>query len=211
MKQFIKYFLIILLLSQYSFGITKEYYQDKYDTTKKLYAGSILSNNKKDEIKYLKDLIRYADKLGLDTLKYQKELNRIDTSTVLENKVQTKSILEPLRSKYTIESVVQDENSISIHFYSNIDKSFIKFSERKNGKYFFDEFDLKGNFKDAKPTKLAIKGVDKIVIYQRDENTLRISLKDSINLNTIYIVQEKSITIKVLDLEKQPLPKQTNN
>jgi len=210
LRQLIKIFLIIILVSQYSFGLTKEYYKDKYDTTKRLYLGAIMSNDKVKEVEYLRKLIRYADKLKLNTLKYKKELNRIDTSTVVKKKVRTTSYLKKIvkkqkirKSKYTIKSVIQNVNSITINFYKNIDKSFINFEERKKKKYFYDEFSIKGNFKDAKPTKLFIKGVSKIIIYQYKKNILKISLRDKYNLKTIYIIGKKSITIKVLDLNKK--------
>ena len=210
MKQLIKLFLIVILISQYSFALSKEYYKDKYDTTKRLYLGAIMSNDRAKEVDYLKKLIRYADKLNLNTLKYQKELNRIDTSTIIKNKVQTTSYLNPpvikpkvVKSQYTIKSVTQDINSISIDFYEDIDKSFIDFDERKDKNYFYDEFNIKGSFKDARPTKLFIKGVNKITIYQYKDDILRISLRDKRNLKTIYIVGKKRIIIKVLDLNKK--------
>jgi N-acetylmuramoyl-L-alanine amidase len=176
-----------------------------------------MSNDKAKEVEYLKKLIRYADKLNINTLKYQKELNRIDTTTVIKNKVQTKSYLKPkvikakvskpkiIKPEYTIQSVTQDINSITINFYENINKSYIDFVEKKEGKYFYDEFNMNGNFKDARPTKLFIKGVNKITIYQYKKDILRIQLRDRINLKTIYIIGKKSITIKVLDLEKKPV------
>lgn len=207
MRQLIKFFLIVILLSQYSFALTKEYYKDKYDTTKRLYLGAIMSNDKAKEVEYLKKLIRYADKLDINTLKYQKELNRIDTATIIQNKVQTKSYLKPqiIKPQFTIKSVTQDTSSITIEFYENIDKSYIDFDERKDEKYFYDEFNIKGSFKDANPTKLFIKGVNKITIYQYNEDILRISLRNQINLKTIYIIGQKSIIIKVLDLDKKPV------
>lgn len=207
MKQLIKLFLIVIFIFQYSFALSKEYYKDKYDTTKRLYLGAIMSNDRAKEVDYLKKLIRYADKLNLNTLKYQKELNRIDTSTIIKNKVQTTSYLKPpvkkpkvVKSQYTIKSVTQDINSITIDFYEDIDKSFIDFDERKDKNYFYDEFNIKGSFKDAKPTKLFIKGVNKITIYQYKDDILRISLRDKSNLKTIYIIAKKRIIIKVLDL-----------
>jgi N-acetylmuramoyl-L-alanine amidase len=202
-------------VSQYSFALTKEYYKDKYDTTKRLYLGAIMSNDRAKEVEYLRKLIRYADKLDLNTLKYQKELNRIDTSTVIKNKVETKSYLKPpvikaevskpkiIKQEFSIQSVTQDINSITINFYDEIDKSFIDFVEKKENNYHYDEFNINGNFKDARPTKLFIKGVNKITIYQYKKDILRIQLRDTTNLKTIYIIRKKSITIKVLDLDEK--------
>jgi len=207
LKQLIKFFLIVILVSQYSFALTKEYYKDKYDTTKRLYLGAIMSNDRAKEVEYLKKLIRYADKLNINVLKYQKELNRIDTTTVIKNKVQTKSYLKPkiIKPIYSIKSVKQGINSITITFYENINKSYIDFVEKKDKKYFYDEFNIKGEFKDAKPTKLFIKGVNKITIFQYKEDILRIFLRNKTNLKTIYIIGKNSIIIKVLDLDKKPV------
>ena len=101
-----------------------------------------MSDNKAKEVDYLKKLIRYGDKLKLNTTKYKRELNRIDKNTVLKNPIQTKSILKP---KYTIKSVMQDKNSITINFYNRINKSYIKFSEKKKKRTYYDEFDIKGS------------------------------------------------------------------
>jgi len=204
----LKLFLITILLFSSSYSITKEYYKEKYETTKKLYLRAIMSNNKTKEIEYLKKLIRYGDKIKVDTLKYKRELNRLDKKAVLKKPLQTKSILKPkkpkkVKTKYTISSVRQDKNSITIAFNKKINKSYIDFNEKKDKKYYYDEFDLKGNFKDATPTKLAMFGVDKITIYQYKKNILRISFKNRKNLKTIYIVSGNKIIIKVLDLNKK--------
>jgi len=208
LKLLIKTFLITLLLFQYSFAASKKYYQDKYNSTKKLYLGAIMSNNKAKEIEYLKKLITYADELNMDTLKYQKELNRIDTQTIVKSKVQTKSYLKP---QFSIKSVIQDKNTIRINFYNKINKSYIDFNEKKDGRYHYDEFDIKGSFKDAKPTKLSIKGIDRITIYQYKKNTLRISMKNKTNLHTIYIIGKNSIIIKVLGVNKKVSKKSATN
>ncbi|MEA2018792.1 MAG: N-acetylmuramoyl-L-alanine amidase [Campylobacterota bacterium] len=199
MNKTVKLFLIFLIFSSSLFAISNKYYKDKFEVTKKLYLNSIMSNNKLKEINYLKKLIRYGDKLNINTTKYKRELNRIDKNTVLRSPLKTKSILKP---KYTIKSVVQDKNSITINFYKNINKSYIKFSERKDRRSYYDEFDLKGSFKGAAPMKLSIFGVDKIKIFQYKKNTLRISLKNRKNLKTIYLVNKKQIIIKVLNLRK---------
>jgi len=213
LKQLIQFFLIVILLSQYSFSSEKEYYKNRYDTTKRLYLGAIMSNDKKKEIQYLKKLIHYANKLNIHTLKYQKELNRIDTSTIVKNKVETKFYFKPkkIKKKFTIKSVKQGINSITINFYENIDKSYIDFNEEKKQKYFYDVFNIRGNFKDAKPTKLFIKGVAKIRVSQVSKNTLQISMKDKTNLKTIYIIGKKSIIIKVLDLRIKASKKIVSN
>lgn len=79
-------------------------------------------------------------------------------------------------SKYTIKSVIDENNQIIITFNTNVTKDYVKFYEKfKNTTQ--DIYELKGNFKDAFPTKLKIDGVKEIVIKQEDKNTLKILLK----------------------------------
>jgi N-acetylmuramoyl-L-alanine amidase len=198
LNKIVKTFIIFILLSQSVFAIESKYFHDKFNVTKKLYLGSIMSSNKKKEIEYLKKLIRYGEKLNVSTLKYKRELNRLDTRTVIKNK--TKSVLH---KTYSITSVVQSSNSIIINFNKKINSSYIDFEEKKVGKLYYDEFYLKGNFKKASPTKLSIKGVDKISIYQKKNNLLSLVLKHRNNLKTIYIINKNQIVIKILNLNNQ--------
>ena len=192
-----KIFLIIVLLTQSLFALGNKYYQEKFDTTKKLYLGSIMVNDKKKEIEYLKKLIRYGKKLNTNTLKYKKELNRLDKTSIIKNRVTT----SVLQKKYSITSVTQTKNSITINFNKNINKSYIDFNELKKGNLYYDEFLLKGNFKDAIPTKLKMDGIYKISVYQKRNNVLSIVLKNRTNLKTIYLINKRQIIIKVLNLK----------
>jgi len=202
----VKTFIIFILLSQSVFAIDNKYYQNKFNATKKLYLGSIMSSDKNKEIEYLKKLIQYGNKLQISTWKYKKELNRLDKKPIIRNK--TKSIL---RKTYSIKSVTQSSNSITINFNKKINSSYIDFQEKKVGKNYYDEFYLKGNFKDAKPTKLSIKGVDKISIYQKKKNLLSLVFKHRRNLKTIYIINKSQIIIKVLNLKKTYTQKRKPN
>ena len=202
MSSIVKTFIITILLSQGLFAIGNKYFQEKYNTTKKLYLGSIMSNDKQKEIEYLKKLIRYGNKLRVNTIKYKRELNRLDNTPILTNKV--KSVLY---KKHLIKSVVQSQNSITITFNKNINSSYIKFHEKKVGKLYFDEFSFKGNFKDASPTKLFMKGVYKISVYQKRKNLLTVVLKNKKNLKTIYIINKNKIIIKVLNLKSRYIAK----
>jgi len=212
LKLILKLFFIFILISQTTYALGSKYYQEKFDTTKKLYLGAIMSSEKKKEIEYLKKLVRYGKKLHVDTNKYERELNRLDKSIILKNisnkKFKTKVKYKPkpkakAKSKpskiYTVSSVIQNKNSIIINFNKTINKKYIDFDEEKKGKFFYDIFKIKGNFKDASPTKLSIKGVHKIRIYQKKYNQLMIDFKDTQNLKTIYIIHKRQIVIKVLD------------
>lgn len=136
-------------------------------------------------------------------------MNKYNGSISSNNKIEpikkiTKPTIKelPNSSKYTIRSVESRDNMVIIDFYSKITKDFVKFYEQsvKNGHQ--DIYDIKGNFRDAYPTKLAIDGVKQIVINQEDSKTLRILFEDNKNLKTIYFVNNKRLVLKVLDVKK---------
>lgn len=192
----VKTFLIFILFFQFIFAAESKYFQEKFNITKKLYLGSVMTDNKNKEIEYLKELIKYGEKLNRNTLSYKRELNRIDRSSIIKNK--TKSVL---KKTYTIKDVTQSHNTITINFAKQIDSSYIDFKELKKGNLHHDEFVLKGNFKNAYPTKLSMESVDKISIYQKKDNMLSIIFKNKKNLKTIYIINKNKIVIKVLDIQ----------
>lgn len=238
----IKFFLITFLLLQYSYAAPSKYIQNKFNVTKKLYLNAIMTNNKAKEIEHLKKLIRYGDKLDIDTIKYQRELNRIDNTTIVKkNIVKTKSVLKKpvkkvipkkvtyikpqktqkqkyslkdlfkvkpkLKKHYSIKTVKQDKNTVIIKFDKNINSSYLEFVEKKDKRKYYDDFYIRGNFKDAKPTKLSIFGVDRIIVSQYKKNILKISFTNRKNLKTIYIINKNQIIIKVLDNLKASVKK----
>ena len=214
MKRIVLFFLIAIFLSQSTFALSKDYYQERFNQTKKEYLSAIMSANRSSEIEALKKLVKYGTKLNLNTSKYQKELNRLDGSSSVTNPASTKSYLTPPKKvaspkskRYTIKSVTQTSNSVIITFNKNINKTYIDFFERRDRNYFYDEFDIKGTFKDASPTKLKMDGVNKITIYQKNKNILRILFRDRSNLSTIYIILKNKIIIKVLGKGKKVPPK----
>ncbi len=91
---------------------------------------------------------------------------------------------------------VQD-NAILINFSHNISKKHLKFSEYKKSTYFYDDFQLKGNFKDASPTKIKINGINKIRISQEKYNSLKLSIRNKYNTKSIYIFNKRQIIIKL--------------
>ena len=173
------------------------------------YLRAVLNNDKKNEIKYLKDLVRYGDKLRLDTKRYEKELTQynqpIIKKQIKKNKYQPKNL-----KRYSIQSVTADSNSIRIDFNHYVSKKDLKFFELKYKNINKDVFDIKGRFKDAKPTKLSINGVNKITVSQYKYNTLRISLSNNIDLKTYYIINRKSIIIKIKNISKSKSQKKAS-
>ncbi|MEA3352730.1 MAG: N-acetylmuramoyl-L-alanine amidase [Campylobacterota bacterium] len=198
---FIKLGIILILFQCFVFG-ADSFYQNKYNASKKQYLGAVVSGNKLKEIKYLKELINYGSHLNINTLKYKKELNRLDKNTSLKKKVTTSFKLKP---RYTIKSVTNDKNSIIISFNRNIDNSYIDFYEKKYDNFRRDYFDIKGSYKHAKNKKIKLSNVDKTVIYQHKQNILRIYIQKKKDPKTIYIINKNQLVIKHLtpNYEKQ--------
>ncbi|MEA3288767.1 MAG: N-acetylmuramoyl-L-alanine amidase [Campylobacterota bacterium] len=189
-------FLLLILFQCFLFG-GSNYYQGKFDSTKKQYLGAVVSGNKDKEIKYLKDLINYGKHLGINTLKYKKELNRLDKTSDLKKKITTSFKLEP---KYNIKSVKHDKNSIIITFNQNIDSSYINFFEKKYKHYHRDYFDINGRYQYAKSKKITLKNVDKTIIYQHKKDILRIYIQNKKDPKTLFLTNKNQIIIKHIDI-----------
>jgi N-acetylmuramoyl-L-alanine amidase len=154
-----------------------------------------MSNDKKKEIEYLKKLIIYGDKLEhINTLKYKRELNRLDKSVVVKNKVHTISRLKP---QYTIKNISETKNTIIITFNKNINSSYLKFYEKRENGIYRDYFDIKGNYKYAKIKEIELSGINKTKIAQIKNGLLRIYLEHKENPKSLYMINKNQIIIKV--------------
>jgi len=201
-----------LVMGKFTF-LNASGYSSKFYISKQNYVTAVLHDNQKKEIKYLKKLIKYGSILKKDVSKYKKELYRLDkTATYIEktyskkikfkkqyNKKSSKSSkLISKNSKYNITSVYTKDNSIVINFKNKITIKTLKFFEIKKKNKYIDVFDIQGRFKDASPTKLKIKNVNRIKISQYRHKTLRISVMNKYNLKTFYVINKKQIIIKLL-------------
>lgn len=183
------------------------------------YLKAVLNNDRTKEIENLKILIQTGTSLDKNVKKYEKELKKYNITfnpkkTIIEplkvDKIDTiEKIDEPKISKidlnnnlYTIESVEDEDNSIIVTFKTNISKDFVKFYEKTEKNAYQDIYDIKGNFKDAFPTKLSLDGVKQIVIKQVDPKKLQILFEDKRNLKTVYNVNQNILKISLLEDEK---------
>ncbi len=193
---------------------------------------AVLNNNQNKEIQSLQILIDRGKRLNLNVTKYEKELRKYNGSLIKSVKpkaikIEKSKKIEPIKidkiktikkakiskyninnSKYTIKSVRDENNQIIITFNTNITKDYVKFYEKRIKNATQDIYELKGNFKDAFPTKLKIAGVKQIVIKQENKNTLKILFEDKRNLKTVYHVNKNIVKITVLGLNKNT-PKKT--
>jgi len=176
------------------------------------YLRAVLSSDIKKEEKYLKELISVGKKLQYNTTKYQNELKKIHSkkTIVKKNLLKKASVKKSVKktstynkSKYTIKSVYTKNNTIVVTFNKHINNKYLTFFELHYKKLSKDVFDIKGNFKDAKPSKLSINGIDRISIAQNKKDILRIVLSHKTNLKTTYSFNKKSIIIKIHNLSKK--------
>ena len=171
------------------------------------YLKAVLNDNSKLEERYLKELVYIGGKLNMNTSKYKQELKKFSTSkkaiskTKIIKKKSTAKKKTSKPSKYNIKSVYTKQNQIIINFTHKVTSNHIKFFEQHYKNLHKDVFHIKGRFKDASPTKLKIKGLDKITISQYKYNTLKISIANKKNAKTIYQINRNQIIIKVLNLK----------
>jgi N-acetylmuramoyl-L-alanine amidase len=165
------------------------------------YLKAILRKDSQSKIKELKRLIILGEKLNKDT---RPDVKKLEILLKRKNKsFKAVKVSKEINSKYSIKSVYTKNNTIIINFNTKISKNHINFFELKRGSIYKDVFDIKGNFKDAKPTVLKLSSVKKISIGQFKDKTLRIVLADERNLKTFYTIKEKQLIINIRDLNQK--------
>ena len=174
-------------------------YKQKYEQAKTNYINAVFNDSKKNEIKSLKQLIIYGNKLKIETSKYTKELKSLVNDS--KSKVNIKKLFQNTSGKNTINSVTVVDNRIIISFRHKISSRYIKFYEDEKGKFKRDNFDIVGIYKEANKLKLRmpkVSDVEKIIIFTKKQKKIQVSLLGNKNLETIYIIENKKIIIKVL-------------
>jgi hypothetical protein len=160
-------------------------YTANYSKYKKEYFASILKNDKEKEIKSLKRLIYYANKLKKPTYRYRKELKLLSSNIKKINIYKNKKNKKSRYKKYTIKSIEIRDNLILINFKNKVSRRLISFNEERSGGYYRDNFDIKGMINGVNKLKLKMQKVNslsKIVVYKKSRNTMRLSLRSNITI-----------------------------
>jgi N-acetylmuramoyl-L-alanine amidase len=106
-------------------------------------------------------------------------------------------------TKNSIRQIYTDQDSLTVRFNKNFNKNMVKYLVvRSKGKY-IHRFDIKGVYKYANPIKLDIPNLDKVTIYQKSKNLLRVDFVNDSRFKTIYIVNKRSLVVKLRDLQKK--------
>ncbi|MFA7091682.1 MAG: N-acetylmuramoyl-L-alanine amidase [Arcobacteraceae bacterium] len=119
---------------------------------------------------------------------------------VAKNTPTTTSPSTAKQSKYSIESITNDENTITVNFNKNITQNDIKGFELNDTKSHRTVFDITGTFGQASQTKLQINEIQRISVGQFKPDVVRITLANNSILETAYTLEKNKIIIKILNI-----------
>lgn len=181
--------------------------EQQYKEARIEFLKSSLRKDDNQKIDDLKKIIELGKKLNKDVRPDEKKLAVLNKSIkVINNKniesAQTSSNNKQNKEKqsnllYSIKNVTTSNNSIVVDFNVDIKEDDIKFFELKPSPLYRDVFDIKGYFKDALATKLAIQGVEQITIGQFQPDVLRIVISGNNNPETSYKITKRQLIIDV--------------
>ena len=181
--------------------------EQQYKEARIEFLKSSLRKDDNQKIDDLKKIIELGKKLNKDVRPDEKKLAVLNKSIkVINNKniesTQTSSNNKQNKEKqsnllYSIKNVTTSNNSIVVDFNVDIKEDDIKFFELKPSPLYRDVFDIKGYFKDALATKLAIQGVEQITIGQFQPDVLRIVISGDVNPETSYKITKRQLIIDV--------------
>ena len=177
------------------------------------YLNALIEKNDQKKVEELEKIILLGEQLNKDVTPDRKKLEILQKRSTKSNntkndgiysaKVEAPKQNESTNSSsnndlyYSIKSVYTSGNTVIVDFNVDIEEKDIKFFELNQKTVNKDVFDIKGYFKDAAPTRLAINGIDRIAIGQFKPDVLRIVLSDKKNLNTSYVVNKKQVIISI--------------
>jgi N-acetylmuramoyl-L-alanine amidase len=100
-------------------------------------------------------------------------------------------------TKNSIKSITAEDNKITIKFNKDYSRKDMKYLAYKYNNSYEDVFDIKGKFKYVVPTRLSIKNIDRIIVSQKDSNTIRIKIRDKKDAKVNYILRKRELVIKI--------------
>lgn len=118
----------------------------------------------------------------------------------LEKQEQKEVSNEFIDEKNSIRQITADENSITVRFNKAFSKRMLNYAVIRHKGKNVHRFDIQGVYAHAKPIKLSINNLEKITIYQKNKKQLRIDLINESKFSSMYIVNDKSLVIKLSNL-----------
>ena len=132
------------------------------------------------------------------------EIKTSETKIETIQKPQTENIKENIDkdnpyidSKNSIRSITSSNDRIIVKFNNDYSRKDMKYLAYKYNNSYEDVFDIKGKYAYTRPTKLSIDNIDRVIVSQRDDNTVRIKIRDKKDAKVNYILKKRELIIKI--------------
>ena len=106
-------------------------------------------------------------------------------------------------TKNSIRQIYTDDNNIIVKFNESFNKKMLNYAVVKQKGKYVHRFDIQGIYEHASPIKLSINNLEKITVYQKNKKQLRIDLINDSKFNLIYVVNDRSLVIKLSNLNNK--------
>ena len=196
---------------------------EKFQYAKKNYITAVFKNDKKNEVKFLKELIEYGKKTKQDIAKYKQELHRI--SSIDPKKTKKISVVSDQSKKnqaqkdkskqnqdfFLIKTIRNISKGISIDFSRDVTNEDFVFSKKQENDLIIYEFLIHTSMERLFENPLELEGVDEVELVTMGSRYL-IRFKSKIDPLIYYgfyknqlIVRSKIKTSKQESVENSEL------
>lgn len=170
----------------------------------------VLSNDKNIQTSYKIDKRQIV--ISLDNLEKNQNTNiNKQNEIVVEKKNEEKNITNEINvdTQNPIRSISSNENKIIVKFNKNYEKKNIKQFSQKNGANFEYTFDIDGKYKYTEPTKLQIDNIDRIIVNNNPNNSVRIKISNQEKPKITYSLSPRELIINISAIAKTNNKKET--
>ncbi len=191
------------------------------------YLKAVMQKDKQLKITELQNIISIGEKLKKDVTPDKKKLEiligRENKSKAVTTSTQNKNVIiekKQIEDKNTsneinvdtqnpIRSISSNENKIIVKFNKNYEKKNIKQFSQKNGANFEYTFDIDGKYKYTEPTKLQIDNIDRIIVNNNPNNSVRIKISNQEKPKITYSLSSRELIINISAIAKTNNKKET--
>ncbi|MBP9490982.1 MAG: N-acetylmuramoyl-L-alanine amidase [Aliarcobacter sp.] len=191
------------------------------------YLKAVMQKDEQLKITELQNIISIGEKLKKDVTPDKKKLEiligRENKSKAVTTSTQNKNVIiekKQIEDKNTsneinvdtqnpIRSISSNENKIIVKFNKNYEKKNIKQFSQKNGANFEYTFDIDGKYKYTEPTKLQIDNIDRIIVNNNPNNSVRIKISNQEKPKITYSLSSRELIINISAIAKTNNKKET--
>lgn len=172
---------------------------------KNIYVKSIINNDKDLQSYVLEALVKSSKVIGDDSNNYQEELNLLNKKrpkkrpkiVIIKPKLKEVRKFEKTHNSYFVKKITNKNNTIVLKFNKKLSSDIVKSYElNSKGKYYKDIFDIEGTI-FLKYKKLNLNNLQRAVIAQYKPNIIRIVLQDKSAINSIFVIENDTLTISL--------------